>query len=220
MRSVRCRRAGWTALAGLVALHVASAGAEGVEATLERVMQGMAGTSGVVAEFRESKELALLSAPLDSRGVLYFVPPDRLARLTEAPSPSRLVVDGDRFFLEDATGGEALDLSSNPVAAQVVSNFIVLFNGDLEALRERYEPRFETTDAGWTLALVPRGRPLSDVVASVTLHGQGRALAKMELVETGGDKTTTWFDNVRTDVELEPATLERVFARGDRPDAR
>ena len=205
---------------------VAAAGLLGADApgddgaSLERVMQGMAGTSGVVAHFRETKELSLLSEPLESSGVLYFVPPDRLARLTRTPSPSRLVIDGDRFFLEDATGGEALDLSSNPVAAQVVSNFIVLFNGDLAALRERYEPRFEANAADWQLHLRPRGRPLSDVIAEVTLHGKDRALVKMELRETGGDRTVTRFDEVRTDVRFDPETLDRVFSPGATADAR
>ena len=42
----------------------------------------MAATRGVAAEFRESREVALLVEPLESRGLLYFVPPDRMARFT------------------------------------------------------------------------------------------------------------------------------------------
>jgi outer membrane lipoprotein-sorting protein len=109
--------------------------------TLEALMKGMAGASGVVARFREEKRLALLSEPVESRGTLYFVPPNRLSRETTEPSASRLVIDGNRVSFRDAAGGDAMDLSASPIAREYVSNFIVLFNGDLDALRERYPDR-------------------------------------------------------------------------------
>ena len=186
-------------------------------ASLEALLGGMAGSSGVVARFREVKQLALLSEPLESSGMLYFVPPDRLARVTVVPDSARLVIDGDRFFFGDEAGDEAMDLSSNPIAREVVSNFIVLFNGDLHELRRRYEPSFESDAEGWSLALTPRRAPLRDIVARVTLEGRGRALTRMELVETGGDRTTTWFEDVRTDHAFGEAELARIFAENGPP---
>src|SRR5262245_34974195 len=97
-------------------------------ATLEALMRGMAGASGVEARFREEKRLALLSEPIESRGTLYFVPPNRLSRETTEPSRTRLVIDGERFSFRDAAGSEAMDLSASPIAREYVANFIVLFN--------------------------------------------------------------------------------------------
>lgn len=180
-------------------------------------MQGMAGAPGVVAKFREQKQLALLSEPLESRGTLYFVPPDRLSRETSEPSATRLVIDGDRFSFRDAAGSETVDLSASPIAREYVSNFIVLFNGDLGALRKRYDPRFSADAHGWRLELRPRGKPLSDFIERVTLEGRGRALDRMELVEAGGDRTTTWFDEVRTDRAFSDEELARIFSEPPAP---
>lgn len=180
-------------------------------------MRAMAGTSGVVASFREVKVLGLLSSPIEARGMLYFVPPDRLSRITTAPARSRLVIDGGRLTFRDAAGEEEIDLGSNPLAREFVANFIVLFNGDLEALRERYEPDFEVGDEDWTLSLRPRRRPLADVVEHVTLRGRAHSLTRMELIEVGGDSTTTWFDEVQTDYRFSDAELERLFAGSDAP---
>lgn len=179
--------------------------------SLEALMRGMAGTSGVVARFREEKQLALLSQPLESRGTLYFVPPNRLARETSEPSETRLVIDGDRFFFRDVTGSEAVDLSASPIAREYVSNFIVLFNGDERELRRRYEPRFTADAGGWTLELRPRHERLRGFVERVTLAGQGRSLLRMELVEAGGDRTTTWFEAVRADHAFSDEELARIF---------
>jgi outer membrane lipoprotein-sorting protein len=184
--------------------------------TLEALMRGMAGAPGVEARFREHKQLALLSEPLESRGTLYFVPPNRLCRETSAPSRTRLVIDGDRFSFRDAAGGQRVDLSASPIAREYVANFIVLFNGDLDALRQRYEPRFRADASGWTLELVPRAR-LREFVERVTLAGHGRALDRMELVETGGDRTTTWFEVVRTDRAFSDEELARIFSEPTAP---
>jgi len=175
-------------------------------------MAGMAGTSGVVARFHETKRLALLSEPLASRGTLTFVPPDRLVRVTTEPGQTRLVIDGDRFSFCDATGSEAIDLSANPIAREVVSNFVVLWSGDLAELDRRYEPRFTSGAEGWRLELIPRDARLREFVERVTLSGSGRAIERMEMVETGGDRTTTRFEDVETDVAFGDEELERIFS--------
>lgn len=175
-------------------------------------MRGMASTPGVVARFREVKELGMLSVPLEARGTLYFVPPDRLARVTTEPAPTRLVIDGDRFAYRDEAGGEAADISSNPLAREFVRSFIVLFNGDLEALRERYRADFSVEERRWTLRLVPRRRPLADFVEGITLEGAGRRLERIEMREVDGDRTVTTFEQVQVDRRFEASELERIFA--------
>ena len=144
--------------------------------------------------------------------MLAFVPPDRLVRTTTAPSRSRLVIAGDRFSFTDAAGGDAVDLSANPLAREFVDNFIVLFNGDLAALRRRYEPELRADESGWELALRPRQRPLSDLIERITLTGRGRALLRMEMLERDGDRTTTRFEAVQVDRRFTPEEVERMFA--------
>jgi outer membrane lipoprotein-sorting protein len=189
-----------------------AAGAAEPAPTLEELMAGMAETPGVEARFLETKEIALLSEPLLTRGTLAFVPPDRLVRTTTEPSRSRLVIAGDRFSFTDAAGGDAVDLSANPLAREFVDNFIVLFNGDLAALRRRYEPELRAEGAGWELTLRPRHRPLSDLIERITLTGSGGALLRMEMLERDGDRTTTRFEEVKVDRRFTPEEIERLFA--------
>jgi hypothetical protein len=39
----------------------------------------------------------------------------------------------------------------------------------------------------------------------------------MELVETGGDRTTTWFEDVKTDRVFSAAELSRIFSEPTAP---
>src|SRR5262245_12049028 len=136
------RRHARALLAALLLGLPAAGGESGQPPTHEALIRGMAGAPCVEAHFREQKQLALLSEPLESRGILYFVPPNRLSRETTVPSQTRLVIDGDRFFFRDAAGSQAVDLSASPIAREYVSHFIVLFNGDRGAPPKRYEPHF------------------------------------------------------------------------------
>jgi outer membrane lipoprotein-sorting protein len=193
-----------------------AAGAESSAAplTLEVLMQGMASTTGVRAAFREEKQLALLEAPLVSEGMLYFVPPARMARITTQPGASALVIDGGRLSYTDETGASDVNLAGNRVARTLVENFVVLFAGDLAALRERYDVGFEAKGQSWRMRLVPKAAPLATFVASVELSGEGPALAAMALREVDGDRTLTRFERVETGARFSPEELVRLFSSG------
>ena len=206
-------------LALLALLMAASAGAEspGVPSgplTLEALMHRMATTTGVRAEFREEKILALLESPLVSEGTLYFVPPSRMARITTRPGASALVIDGGRMSYTDEAGASDLDLAGNRVARSMVENFVVLFGGDLPALRERYHVEFGSQGLRWRMRLMPKAAPLSQFIASVELRGEGPALEKMTVREADGDRTLTHFLRVETDTRFTPEEIARLFPPG------
>jgi len=132
--------------------------------TLDELLGHMATTRGVVAEFREVKLLSLLDAPLETRGTLYFVPPDKLARVTKTPTATRLVLRGDHMRFEDEAGANDIDLSANPVARQFADNLVVLWRGDRAALEKIYRLEFTADGAAWKLALAPKGSALTNPV--------------------------------------------------------
>jgi hypothetical protein len=202
---------------GLALWLLASAAPAGDDAeslTLAELMRGMASATGVAAEFAERKEIALLSEPLESRGRLYFVPPDRLARFTTFPDFSALVVDGAQVRFRDGSGGEEVDLSASPLARVFVDNFVVLFSGDLERLERIYAPELHAEGHRWILSLTPRHPPLDGVIDRIVLEGEGRSIARMEVREQDGDRTLTVFDAVVTDAAFAPPDLERLFREG------
>jgi outer membrane lipoprotein-sorting protein len=213
------RDLGRLVLAGLALPLLGSATPAPPQASLEELMRGMATTSGVVAHFTESKSVSLLDAPLESSGILYFIPPDRLVRRTSSPGRTSVTIDHGRFRFEDETGGESADLSTNPIAREFVDNFIVLFNGDLEALRARYALEFRTNSSGWELELTPRHAPLTKFVARIVLRGAEHALREMEMTETDGDRTATRFRDVEVDHHFSDEELAALFPAPSPPAA-
>jgi outer membrane lipoprotein-sorting protein len=194
----------------LLLLGGASRAGEDAEPGLAALLERMAATRGVEAHYRETRELSLLSVPLESRGSLYFVPPDRMARFQTEPAFSALVVDGDTVRFREAER-EEIDLSGSPVARAFVENFLVLWSGDRERLERLYRPRLEGSDSAWTLELVPRNERLARYLAGVALAGGAGGLQRMLVRDADGDRTTTWFERVELDRAFDEAELERLF---------
>jgi len=213
------RRVGVATAAALACVLAWAGGARAQQAgepvTLEALMEGMASAAGVKADFHEVKTLGLLAAPLESRGTLYFVPPDRLLRHTTHPGESRLVIDGDRLRFQDEAGDEDVDLGADPVARAFVDNLVVLFRGDLAELERRYQVSFTAEDDRWELSLAPRHVPVKDLIEAIVLRGEGRVLSEMEVRERDGDRTLTQLSAVETDRRFTPEELARLFG----PDA-
>lgn len=184
-------------------------------ANLAELMKGMRSATGVVAHFTETKELALLSTPLEATGAIYFLPPDRLVRVVTSPGNSRLVVDGDVVRFEDETGQKAMELSSSSIARQLIDSFVVLFNGNEARLAELYTAEYSAGVGTWSLHLSPKGLPLSRMISSFDLTGSGSRIDRMEAVEPDGDRTVTRFGETEVQHHFSAEELAELF--GEHP---
>lgn len=203
---------GGACLAGSDAAADGSASDGSAALDLEGLMRLLASSGGVRASFRETKHLSLLSSPLETEGVLYFAPPDLLARHTSRPGRSSVVIRGDRVELRDETGRQVIDLGSSGVARQYVDNLGVLLRGDLSALRSRYSVGFETNGDAWRLRLEPRSRAMRHVVEWIRVEGRGAELTSMETREASGDTTVSVFFAVETGLDFTTSERERFFS--------
>ena len=93
---------------------------------------------GLQAHFVESKQMALLAAPLRSEGRLYYVAPGRLARHIDKPSKSVVLIEPHRVRMLDGGVWQAIDLKTRPVVRRFVGSFVSLLRGDEVQLRKLY----------------------------------------------------------------------------------
>jgi hypothetical protein len=175
-------------------------------------MAALAGAGGVRARYVESRHISLLREPLEEEGMLYFDPPDRLARHAERPIPGSVMVRGDQVVMRDATGEERVSIGDSEVARAFVEGLSVILRGDLEALRARYDAEWAPTpDSGWRLRLVPRSRLLRRFVEAIVVEGNGARVLGMQRFEAGGDKTLSRFRDVEIGVSFSPEEERTLF---------
>ena len=99
----------------------------------------------------------------------------------------------------------------------MISNLMVVFRGDLESLRARYEISFDSDGESWTLDLEPRSRALQSMIEGIRFSGQKRELNAMETRESNGDRTITKFSEIESGLSWEQEDLDRIFSL-DPPD--
>ena len=170
---------------------------------------------GVHARYTEVQEIALLAAPLESKGTLHFAPPTRLAKRQLAPNAAARVVEGRKLRFADAFGNDEIDLKANPAVALFVDSFVDVLAGDEEALARTWAMGFSAGADGdprsWALALRPRVAPATKLVERIVLRGRNEVVQRIEVDEIGGDRTITTLSEIDTRHRYEPTEAARVF---------
>lgn len=187
--------------------------------TLDALMALLQRSGGVRTDFVETRTISILAAPIETRGTLYFDPPDRIARVTTQPGHSTAVMRGTRADFADETGQRSVDLRSSDVAYGLISNIMVLLRGDLPTLRKRYEIGFTADGTRWELDLQPRAADLRALVTRVRVKGVGPTVTEMDTLESNGDATHAVFSNTETGLDFEADANRGVFAVDPLPQA-
>ncbi|MFT6398238.1 MAG: hypothetical protein ACJAYU_002995 [Bradymonadia bacterium] len=175
--------------------------------TLGQLLDAFAGMPGLEADFIEEKQLGMLAMPLTSSGTLYFTQPGLLHRRVDEPRPSTVVITPDLLRFTDESGTEEIDLRARDDVRLFVESLVWVLAGDRVRLDEAYETHFVPLGSAWTLTLTPRDSPLSDIIATMVMRGNGLEVNTIEVTETAGDVTTT---------QISSANPARIFDDAER----
>ncbi|MCC6641530.1 MAG: outer membrane lipoprotein carrier protein LolA [Deltaproteobacteria bacterium] len=210
-RRSRARRLGLILALVLSAPPTGVADAAATTASVEDVMRLLADSGSVRASFHERKYVHLLTDPIETRGKLFFQPPDRMARHVETPAPVWMAIRDEEVALRDGRGEQRFDLGQSDVGRSLVDGLAVVLRGDLALLTARYEIAFEAGDAGWQIVLTPRSRALRVLIASMIIDGVGSEIRRIEVREEGGDSTVTEFSDIEAGLRFTPEETDEIF---------
>jgi hypothetical protein len=180
----------------------------------ETLLAKLATLPGLEGQFREEKKLALLKLPLVSEGRLYYMPPGYLLRKVNKPSPSSVLVTPTKLVLTDRAGKQQIDLRSKPAIKLFVESFTRVLAGDHAALKRSYRVQFTPArepSQPWELRLIPKGRPLSELIRSVMLQGRGYAVERVTVLEANGDVSETQLQGVNPRRRFSPSERRELF---------
>ncbi len=193
--------------------------ADAAPATVEALMEKFAAAGAVRATFVSEQSIAVLTAPLESAGRLYFEPPSTMVRETERPGSAKVVVEAGRATFRDETGTRHFDLASNEIAAGLVENLMIVLRGDLAALRDRFETRYAVEGEQWSLRIRPRQRRVREWIREIVFGGSSEVLVSMSTFETNGDHTRVTFADVELGAVLSTSERGEWFAIDAAPGA-
>lgn len=178
----------------LAAAMIAAALAQpalGAEPALADVMRAFAGVQSARARFTETKQLALLKAPLVLTGTLTYQRPDRLEKHVLSPYDERIAIVGTEISVDNKSRArtQTFSAASNPTLQALIESLRGTLAGDLPALERHFAVAFEGTAGEWTIELVPRDAATLALISRIRLAGASSHLARIDIDEAGGDRS-------------------------------
>ncbi len=162
--------------------------------------QAFTGVTTLRAAFTDRKEIALLDAPLVSKGHLFYQRPDRLHMVTESPSRQAVTLAGTKVKVvqKDLGREQAMDLSASDIAKAVVSNILLVLGGRIDELTQLYRCSAEAEADAWHLSLIPLKEPMSKVIRRMDVRmARDGTLREVRVEELGGDASTMTFTDLQ-----------------------
>ncbi|MFN0160127.1 MAG: LolA-related protein [Burkholderiales bacterium] len=183
---------------GLLALCFASAApAQTGSFDIARLMQLLARVEAHEATFTEKKQLALLTAPLISKGTLRYRRPHYVERNTSAPNPERFIYENGQIMVEANGRQRRLQAGAQPALGALIESIRATLSGDEEALRRHYRLLLTGNGANWVLELTPLHADLAQRLRQIRIGGSQEHLRTVEIFEVSGDETHMTIETAR-----------------------
>ncbi len=171
---------------------------------LQQLMSGMAEIKSERRKFTERKYLAMLTAPLESSGVLIYKAPGHLEKHTLLPRDERMVLDQGIIVLESRSRHvrRTFMATQYPGVGVFVESMRATLAGDLNTLNHYYQATLEGRAGKWRLQLVPNDAAAREMVREIRIEGSGSRITGIEITEPNGDRTVmTVGEDATTDGE-------------------
>jgi hypothetical protein len=138
--------------------------------------------------FREERHFAALDAPVITQGRLIYRRPAHLEKITAAPDPETLVVDGDHLTITSGHDApQSVRLGRRPEVTALVEAVRGTLSGDLGVLESHYRIRAEGGLSNWHLLLQPKDAALQHVLRDIAIAGQGTGIRDIRITQANGD---------------------------------
>ena len=157
--------------------------------TLPGLMAGLAQVRAASASFTETKNLALLTTPLQSSGTLRYTAPDYVRKTTLAPARQDFVLQGDTVTLTINGETKRFTLAQAPQLAGLVEGVRATLAGDLPELQRYYTLSLSGNAAHWQLLMRPRDAGLAKMMAWMSVTGTEDRITEIDSVGAKGDET-------------------------------
>jgi hypothetical protein len=179
---------------GLLTAGVASAADQNTAPaagwSLDVLMANLHQIRSASAHFVELKTVHMLTRPIRAEGTLSYVAPDRLEKITTAPAPETIRLDGQTLTGTRSNGDDySVDIAGHSEIAAMVEGIRSTLAGDLPTLQRYYTIAFSGAPAHWQMDLAPKDRRVREKVDRIRIAGTGTTINTIAVDEKDGDRS-------------------------------
>jgi hypothetical protein len=158
--------------------------------SLDALMASLHQVRAASAHFVELKTVHMLTRPIRATGTLSYVAPDRLEKITTAPAPETIRLDGGTLTGTRSNGDNySVDIGGHSEIAAMVEGIRSTLAGDLPTLQHYYTIAFSGSPDRWQMDLSPKDRRVREKVDRIRISGAGTTLDMIAVEEKDGDRS-------------------------------
>jgi outer membrane lipoprotein-sorting protein len=192
----------------LVALPRAAA-ADELSAVLRDIAKARASLKTLVVPFTQERTIGLLATAVKSEGEMTLVRPDRLRWELKPPDAITYWIGPEGLAYATPSGGGSVGKGAAGRFGAVLGDLLTLIGGDLDKLRARYDLVAERKPSGVVLGARPTAPEVKKHVKSLSLAVASDlwTVSRIEIEESGGDRSVITFGKAQRDVKVDPAKM-------------
>ncbi|MDE2240741.1 MAG: outer membrane lipoprotein carrier protein LolA, partial [Rhodospirillales bacterium] len=152
--------------------------------TLPGLMAQLAQVRSASASFTQTKTMAMLTTPLQSRGTLSYEAPDYVRKTTLAPERQDFVLQDGKVTLTMNGQTKRFTLSQAPQLAGLVEGVRATLAGDLPELQRYYGVSLSGGQTHWQILLRPHDASLAKMLAWMSVTGTGNRITEIDSAGT------------------------------------
>jgi len=170
---------------------------ERTAAILSEVAAASASMKSFACDFRQVQVVPLLEEDVISTGKMDYRSDGRIMWKYETPKLQQIAITADKIITTSESGSKTVNLSENPMMAQVRELLLGVLSGKQFETADRFECSASESGRSVTVDMVPKPRQLKKLFSkmSFTFASSDKSIEKVVLFDADGGSTTITFTN-------------------------
>lgn len=164
-------------------------------------------TKSIQSDFSQQKTLSMLSENILSKGKFWFLKKNKLRMEYLQPYKYLMILNEGKIYLKDGQNENKISANSNKIFRQVNRILVDCVTGNMLDNPDFQSRIFENTGS-YLIELRPEAPNMKDLYKNIniSIDKKDYSANKIEMYETGGDKTIIRFQNKIINAQI-PVTI-------------
>jgi outer membrane lipoprotein-sorting protein len=166
-------------------------------------------TSDISADFKQEKNLSVLSEKIQSEGTFHFKKENMVRWSYTSPFTYLIIINGVKIYINDEGKEKEYDVKSNKMFREINKVVVGSVQGTLFRSSE-YKSEFFENERYWLVKMQPVNEKMREFLNEIYLYFDKKDLtvSRLKMTEQGGDYTIVDFENKKVNAGIPDARFQ------------
>ena len=166
-------------------------------------------TTSIRSDFKQEKNLSMLSEKINSSGIFLFKAPNRVRMEYTNPYKYLMVINNDKVLIQDRQKKKVYSAGDNKLFKSLNSVIMECVQGRI-LTNKSFKPTLYENKTTYCLDLAPQSKELKQLFSTIRLiiAKNNFSIDEIEMRESSGDNTVITFTNKRINAPVQDGEVQ------------